>query len=57
MILHFSVRDSAFFAYEILRDCGIAGGFESLKRGRLYFWRKPKVAKTFKILLRTNFFN
>ena len=35
------------FACEILWNCRIAGGFESLKERGLYFWRKPKVAKTF----------
>ena len=38
--------DSIFLRVKILR-CRIAGGFESLKRGRLYFLRKQKVAKAF----------
>ena len=40
----------AFFACEILRNCGIAGGFESLRERGFYFWDKPKVAKAFEIL-------
>ena len=32
----------------ILRNCRIAGGFESLRERGLYFWQKPKVAKAFR---------
>ena len=38
----------------ILRNCGIAGGFESLREEGLYFLQKQKVAKTFTRLVRVS---
>ena len=39
--------DFAIFACEILRNCGIAGGFESLKREGILLLAKAKSSKNF----------